>query len=275
MKNSSLLASRNDSIMDKTDAFFDKLNHAPAYKQLATEIARLVLSGKLKNGAPLPTEAILCEQFGVNRSTVREGIRLLEETGMVRRSGAKRLQISRPTHAEVGHQLERALLLHEITFYELWETAMLLEPRSAELAAAHLTESDLFEIEDNVRRTEDAMMRGGKLVELDIEFHSLLAKAMHNRVLQLTREPMNRLFYPVFDLVLNRVNDSGERLLRAHREILQALRTKVPERAGTWMRRHIQDFRRGYEAAGLDVREAINPNIELRDPCRQHSGELN
>lgn len=248
--------------MNQDPTPFTKLNLAPAYKQLATEVARLILAGQLRNGDPLPTESVLCEQFGVNRSTVREGMRLLEETGMVRRIGPKRLFVSRPTQAEVGDQLERALLLHEITFRELWETAMLLEPKSAELAASHLTAEDLLEIEDNVRRTEEAVRQRAPLVQLDIEFHNLLAKAMHNRMLALTREPMNRLFYPTFERVLTRVPDSGERLLRAHQEILQALRAREPQSALQWMTRHIEDFRRGYEASGADAGASINPNLD-------------
>lgn len=238
---------------------FAKLNHAPAYRRLAAEISRLILSGELKHGDRLPTEAVLCEQFGVNRSTVREGIRLLEETGMLRRSGGKRLVISRPTQKEVGDQLERAMVLHEVTFLELWETAMLLEPKTAELAARNLTNSVLMEIEDNVARTEIAVKRGQSLVELDIEFHNLLAKAVRNRVLLLAREPMSRLFYPTFSLVLFRVAESGERLLKAHKEILAALRAEAAQDASDWMLRHIKDFRRGYEAAGLDVNGPINP----------------
>lgn len=39
---------------------FTKLNHLPAYKQLAAEVGNLVMSGKLRYGDPLPTEAGLC-----------------------------------------------------------------------------------------------------------------------------------------------------------------------------------------------------------------------
>jgi DNA-binding FadR family transcriptional regulator len=243
--------------MDTAIPQFKKLQHTPAYKLLSTQIADLVLSGKLKDGDPLPTEAVLCEQFGVNRSTVREAIRLLEETGMVRRTGLKRLHVSRPTHAEVSNQVERALLLHRITFNELWETAMVLEPNSAELAALHLTDDELLEIEENVKKTQKAVAQGSSLVELDIEFHSLIAKAMHNRVLLLAREPMSRLFYPAFSLVLSHVDSSGNRLLKAHQEILSALKQRSPEIASKWMRRHIEDFRRGYEATGHSVNDPL------------------
>lgn len=178
--------------MSVEEATFRKLNHLPAYKQLAAEVAKLVMSGSLRHGDPLPTEAALCDQFGVNRSTVREGIRLLEETGLVRRSGGKRMLISRPTAQEISTHLERAMVLHEVTFDELWETAMLLEPKTAELAATHLDEEELAALEVNIRNTEASLAAGESLVMLDIEFHNLIAKAVHNRVLLLTREPMSR-----------------------------------------------------------------------------------
>lgn len=245
--------------MTVEEATFSKLNHVPAYKQLAAEVAKLVMSGSLRHGDPLPTEAALCDQFGVNRSTVREGIRLLEETGLVRRSGAKRLLISRPTTQEISTHLERAMVLHEVTFEELWDTAMLLEPKTAELAATHLDEDELAALEVNIQNTERALAAGQSLVMLDIEFHNLIAKAVHNRVLMLTREPMSRLFYPTFENVLSILPGSGERLLVAHKAIFDALKSKSPAEASNWMTKHIRDFRRGYEAAGLDMHAAINP----------------
>ena len=245
--------------MNDTSTPFTKLNHAPAYKQLALQITQLVMSRSLKHGDTLPTEAALCEQFGVNRSTVREGIRLLEETGLVRRSGGKRMLISRPTHEELGDHFERAMVLHEVTFMELWETAMLLEPMTARLAATNFKAEELEALERNVMDTENAVVSGAPLVDLYIEFHNLIAKAVHNRVLLLTREPMSRLFYPTFEVVLSKVDGAGKRLLKAHKAILEALKNKAPDDATQWMEKHIRDFRRGYEAAGFDLKTAINP----------------
>lgn len=247
--------------MANTISPFIKLNHAPAYKQLASQITKLVMSGSLKHGDTLPTEAALCEQFGVNRSTVREGIRLLEETGMVRRSGGKRMLISRPTHEELGDHFERAMVLHEVTFVELWETAMLLEPMTARLAATNFKLEELEALEQNVLDTEKAIVHGAPLLDLDIEFHNLIAKAVHNRVLLLTREPMSRLFYPTFEVVLSQVDGAGRRLLKAHKAILEAVKNKSPEDATQWMEKHIRDFRRGYEAVGIDLNSAISRGL--------------
>lgn len=240
-----------------SELLFERLNLEPTYKVLAKRITNLVLSGGLKPGDSLPTELALCEQFGVNRSTVREGIRLLEEAGILRRVNPKRLVVSRPTAQELGMQLERGLLLQEVTFLELWETAMVIEPQTAALAARHLQPADLEALGANLAATELAIGDPHALTRLDVEFHSLLARGVHNRVWQLTREPMVRLFYPAFEAVLSQVPESGARLLKAHQAIVDVLRTGDEEEAVKWMEKHIKDFKRGFQLASLDLNTAV------------------
>ena len=69
---------------------FEKLNVLSAYQVVSRELRRMIMSGALKAGHQLPTELQLAKQLGVNRSTVREGIRQLENEGLVRREGRKR-----------------------------------------------------------------------------------------------------------------------------------------------------------------------------------------
>jgi GntR family transcriptional repressor for pyruvate dehydrogenase complex len=234
------------------DVRFKKLNVTPTYRVLSQSIIELILDGTLKPGESLPTEAALCEQFGVNRSSVREGIRLLEETGMLRRVNAKRLVVSRPTTNEMGQQMERAMRLHEVTFFELWETAMVLEPKTASLAVVHLNGSDIEALELNLAKTAQSLNDPTALAALDVEFHALIARGVHNRVLLLTREPMARLFYPAFEAVLSRVSEASTRLLKAHQAILTALKNGNAEEAATWMEKHIKDFKVGFELASLN-----------------------
>lgn len=108
---------------------------------------------------------------------------------------AKRLVVSRPTTSEI-EQMERGMRLHEVIFFELWETAMVLEPKTASLAAVHLDAKDIESIAQNIEETRRALGNPGVLPSLDVQFHALVAKGVHNRVLLLTREPMARLFYP-------------------------------------------------------------------------------
>jgi GntR family transcriptional repressor for pyruvate dehydrogenase complex len=251
--------------MTEETVVFERLNVSPIYRVVGERISELILSGVLKPGTALPTERVLCDQLGVNRSSVREGIRLLEETGLLRRINAKRLIVSRPTKEELGDQLHRGLLLHDVTFLELWETAMVMEPRTAALAAIHLQSADIAALEANIRTTEASLKDARALTRLDIEFHALIARGVHNRVWQLTREPMARLFYPAFEAVMTLVPESGGRLIKAHRSVVQALKSGDAQASADWMEKHIRDFKRGFERAGLDLKSpALRPGPLMR-----------
>ncbi len=50
---------------------------------IATELRRLISSGQLNPGDQLPTEATLCRQFGVSRTTLREAIQMLRTSGLL------------------------------------------------------------------------------------------------------------------------------------------------------------------------------------------------
>lgn len=232
---------------------FARLERAPAYRTVSDAILKEIIAGRLRLGDRLPTEQVLAEQFGVNRSTVREGIRLLEETGVVRREGGKRLMVSRPSYGSVGDRISQAMILHEVTFRELWEATMAIEPAAAALAASKHSPDDLSRIADNLVRTRAALSDSQALLSLDIEFHALVARAAANRALELAREPLSQLFYPVFEAVLTRVGVAGKRLLAAHESIAQAIAASDIEQSRKWMERHIADFRKGYELAGLDM----------------------
>ena len=205
---------------------FSKIKKVPAYRMLAEAITEQILDGRMRVGAQLPTEAQLCAQFGVNRSTVREGTRVLEEANLLRRESAKRLLVSRPSREEIGTLLERALLLHEISVNELMEAMYTLEPLMARLAAGRSRSGALEELEANVDATEAAVAAGESVVALDIEFHGIVATLSGNRALMLAREPMSRLFYHSFEVVMSSVAEAGTRLVTAHRSILQAIRKR-------------------------------------------------
>jgi len=242
------------------DREFARLERAPAYRLVYDAIERQIIGGKLKIGDPLPAETQLAEQFGVNRSTVREGIRLLEQSGLVEREGGKRPRISVPHYMDLASSASRALFHHSVTFRELWEASMLIEPALAEIAATKATDGDLADMEANIARMEAATTRieahepfdVDDFVDLDRAFHDILAKAAHNRVLILAHEPVSMLFIPAGRLILPRLH-THRRVLDAHRFIFDGLKQHDVAKTRKWMRLHMQDFRRGYEMTGLDV----------------------
>lgn len=57
----------------------------PRYLALADELRSEILLGDFGNDRPFPTEAALCEKYGVSRFTIREALRTLSEEGLISR----------------------------------------------------------------------------------------------------------------------------------------------------------------------------------------------
>lgn len=230
----------------------------PAYRTVAQLIEQKILSGQIAVGQALPSELDLAAQLKVHRSTVREAIRLLEQNGLVRRrEGKKKLLVTVPGRSTLSDRLRATMIMQKITFRELWEVMAALEPMAAEASARNVTPELLERLEDNLRRTGEALTDTHTLTELDIEFHDLIAEASSNRALLLSHHAISKLFYPEFLNVFMKLN-AGERLLFAHRKIYEALAKHDEREARSWMVKHIEDFKRGYELANFDIERDIS-----------------
>ena len=237
---------------------FRRIHSTPAYQLVAEAIEHRILTGDIRPGEPIGTEAELVKQFGVNRSTVREGIRLLEHDGLIRRDSNRRLSVGLPHYDRLATRSSRALILGEVTFRELYEAAMALQMATIEGAVERATPGQIAEMEANISRTAAVLDDTAAVAELDAEFHTLIGKASGNRVLQLAREPSDLLIFPTTRLVLSQVREGPARLLEAHRMMLDAIMRRDKEAARLWARRHINDWRKGFERAGNDMDQPID-----------------
>jgi len=237
---------------------FPRVNATPAYQQVADAIEREIVAGRIRPGDPLGTEAELVKQFGVNRSTVREGIRLLEQGGLVRRDSSRRLWVGLPHYDQLATRMSRALVLQQVTFRELYEASLPVQIATIEAAVRRATPEIIGALDDNIAHTEEALDDPAAVAELDAEFHSLIGDAAGNRVLQLAREPSELLVAPATELILRKVKEGAPRLLHAHRMYVDALKRRDQEAGRLWVRRHIEDWRKGFERAGRDLDQPID-----------------
>jgi GntR family transcriptional repressor for pyruvate dehydrogenase complex len=231
----------------------EPIRNDPAYRMVSRAIEEKILTGAIAIGDTLPSELALAAQLKVNRSTVREAIRLLEQNGLVRRrQGGKKLFVTVPNGEEITQRLQATMILQEITFRELMETLAAVEPASAEAAARRVSPELIAKLAANLDATKQALDDRRNLTELDIEFHKLIAEASQNRALQLSLQPITQLFYPAFYNVFALLN-AGKRLIYAHQMIFEAVKSHDEREARAWMDRHINDFKRGYELLNLDI----------------------
>jgi GntR family transcriptional regulator, transcriptional repressor for pyruvate dehydrogenase complex len=240
------------------NAPFDQIQMEPAYRKVATAISGRILDRTLREGDRLPPEMELARQFGVNRSTVREALRELESNGLVtRRAGSKLMSVTRPQHFAIAGAVTRGLVMHDVTFREVWEALTLLEPPIAERAARARTTDDLSLIAAATEKFASDNAVTEKAVHGAAEFFRSVGSATHNQVLMLAQEPLLQLLEPSLRIMIDDVPQARSRILTAQRRIGEAARARDADGARTWMAKHIRDFRKGFEIAGIDLEHRI------------------
>jgi DNA-binding FadR family transcriptional regulator len=233
---------------------FDQILIETAYRKVATAIGDRILDRSLREGDRLPPEMELARQFGVNRSTIREALRELEISGLVRRRpGSKCMSVSRPQHLAIAEGVSRALVLHDVTFLEVWQALTLLEPPIAEAAARARTADDLGLVAAACEEFASNNAQTGDAVHRTAEFFRCVGRATHNQVLVLAQEPLLQLLEPSLQVMIDKVPQARSRIASAQRRICEALRSRDVDGARVWMARHIRDFRKGYEIARIDL----------------------
>jgi DNA-binding FadR family transcriptional regulator len=163
-----------------------------------------------------------------------------------------------PHYDRLATRLSRALVLQEVTFRELYEAALGIQTATIEAAVERATPELIAQLEENVARTEETLADPVAVSELDAEFHSLIGRAAQNRVLQLAREPTESLVAPTTEIILRKVKEGAPRLLHAHRMYVDALKRRDKEAGRLWVRRHLNDWRKGFERAGRDLDQPID-----------------
>jgi DNA-binding FadR family transcriptional regulator len=248
---------------------FQKISVLPAYHQVVDAIEAKILSGKLMPGDELGTESELVEQFGLNRSSIREGIHILEYAGVLSREKGRPITVNIPKNDTLHAQISRSLLLQRVTYKDLVECLSFLEVASVSSAMKKMTSATIKALRENIERSRASYAFPKKLAKLDVEFHKIMVEATQNSALIFTHEPMGRLIYASTQQIFE-INDIGaKRMCDAHEFILDAIENENIEEAMRWMKRHVLDFENGLNATGIKfdepvVMSAINENLDMR-----------
>jgi GntR family transcriptional regulator, transcriptional repressor for pyruvate dehydrogenase complex len=153
---------------------FDPVSRQTVSAEVRERLTEAIRSGQLPPGAPLPAERVLCQEFGVARTSVREAIQGLVIAGYIERRGNRTVVAERLPEVHFNGDDRKALVT------QLFEVRQAIEPAIAELASKRATDE---------QRTEIAMIADKRPRELeefrevDRQFHAALARACCNPLL--------------------------------------------------------------------------------------------
>jgi GntR family transcriptional repressor for pyruvate dehydrogenase complex len=148
---------------------------------VAAQLEQLITGGGYQAGEKLPAERVLAEQFGVGRSSMREALRLVEATGLVRTEHGIGVFVADTSKRLPG--LSELLVVDDFTVPELFEVRLPLEREAAGLAARRISPADAQELERIIQAAADPGLTDTQFIELDAELHRTIAEASNNRLL--------------------------------------------------------------------------------------------
>jgi DNA-binding GntR family transcriptional regulator len=183
-------------------------------------IKEMVANHRFQPGSRLNVEKI-SKELEVSRTPVWEAVRRLQQEGLLQNIPYRGVFMVEMT-------LERAL--------ELYQVREALEGLAARLAALAANEKILDKmgeiLENQVRVVEKGDLLGYS--RTDFDFHSLIHKMSRNAVLQEMLDSLKTKMQPI----TIEVRPLLQRLYEDHREIIDVIRSKDPEKSEKVLRRH-------------------------------------
>lgn len=149
--------------------------------EVASKIQEQISFGKYKVNEKLPIEPELMKSFGVGRSTIREAIKILANSGLLRvqQGIGTFVEQSTSNREPMEQRLKRA------NVQDLDEVRQLLEMKIAEKAAINRTDSDIIAIKAHLENRKKSAAAGliEDCIEADVQFHIAIAEASKNEIL--------------------------------------------------------------------------------------------
>jgi len=223
-----------------------KAQHGSA--ALIQHVCKRIEDGTWSAGSRLPTERELEKQFGIARNTLRKAMTQLQQRGLITRHVGRGTFVAdaacaqTPVHHAVDALLQR---IHGASPTEVMELRLLIEPPCVELAATRATGRDLQQIAHCLRESEKAT------TVLDFEYwdgrlHQAMLGATHNSLLIDLYDILNSVRKQPEWEALKQRSLTPERLAHyraQHRAVVQALRQRNAQAAGTTIRQHLLQVR--------------------------------
>lgn len=218
-----------------------KVERKTLSEQVAEQLERDILEGRLKEDDQLPAERELMEQFGVGRPAVREALFYLQRLGLVAINSGTRARVIRPTAEAVMARLSgvtRQLLAKSEGQQYFQEARAMFEISLTRYAALHASEEDIGLLRQAIEENRRALGDEARFKRSDNDFHGVLAAIARNPIFNAVHEALSEWLDDRRAHVLQQEGEDHA-ALQAHTEIVEAIESGDPDAAEAAMRKHL------------------------------------
>jgi GntR family transcriptional repressor for pyruvate dehydrogenase complex len=208
--------------------------------KLIARIKSLIASGAISPGSKFPPERELAKEFGVNRASVRQVLKVLKIMGVLSQRDGDGTYLSESAETILNEPIDFLVLLDDLSQHELFETRLMMEPELTARAAERATAEDISTLRNAIFALERSKTTRERL-NADMAFHEAIFRASGNRICHLLFKGIHRTLLMSMGQLSDRV--SLEHPLMFHRRIYTAIRERDPDAARQAMQEHILDAR--------------------------------
>ena len=209
---------------------FNSIKHTKISEDIANQIKRLIIDGKLKPGDQLPPERELIKQLGVSRPSLREALNSLVTMGFLEVRQAKRTFVKSVSSKLIEDPLSLLIKADDQKIFDLIEVRKAIETWAAYHAAQKASREDIKQLDTIIGEMKRAFEEGRSWEKQDADFHLAIAQATHNTIhmhimsgiYDLLRESVGRVF---------RDRVKIKKLLDQHYRIFNAIKNHSPDKA--------------------------------------------
>ncbi|WP_033289005.1 FadR/GntR family transcriptional regulator [Amycolatopsis jejuensis] len=216
---------------------FKAIERVSPTQQVRAQLLAAIESGEYPPGAPLPSERVLRETFGVSRVSVREALAGLEAMKLIVIHHGRGAFVREGTDAG---PFTKYIELHREELVELARVRGALDELAAEDVARSGTAESLAAITEAATAFADAAERGdlGEATTRDLAFHLTIADSSNGKLLPRLIHELNEA---LADSRVATFAQAGqlEASIREHRAITDALEAHDPAAARRAVHRHM------------------------------------
>ncbi len=228
----------------------------PSRHRVITESLRDdILRGRFRPGERLPGERDLAARLGVNRSSVREALRRLEQLGLIvirRGGGATVCELEDASLEVVRHLLFVDGALNRPVLEQLLDVHEMLVVGATRLAVERADEGEVDRALRLLDRLADPHGSDDDFIDAAAALLDLIVAASRNLVLRIARNAVNPLFEARFREARKRLRPSPEVVAPVAAAVASAVAARAAAAAEDGVRRFVR-LNRGRAVAALEA----------------------
>ncbi|HBG26667.1 MAG: hypothetical protein A2Y10_18415 [Planctomycetes bacterium GWF2_41_51] len=208
--------------------------------KVVRKMISLISTGVYRPERKLPAERKLCEQLGVSRGTLRQGLADLDSMGVVKIVPRSGIYIKKYS----DKKLPKGILppnFKNISLHDIVNARKIIEIPAVALACEKAGKDKIAILKNHIIKMEQSIDDLPEFLKYDMLFHQTVVSASENKVLVTAFESISE--YLKYSQVYTSVHEGEEeKAMKYHKKIYAAIKNKQKKAGVKILANHLNDI---------------------------------